>query len=58
MAFADVYDALISARPYKKPFTHEEAMKIIMENSGTQFDPSIAQVFFEVGDQFKAVNLN
>ena len=55
MAFADVYDALISERPYKKPFTHEEAVKIIMENAGTQFDPFIADVFYEVRDQFKAV---
>ncbi|MCL2076721.1 MAG: response regulator [Betaproteobacteria bacterium] len=55
MAFADVYDALVSARPYKKPFTHEEAVKIIMENSGTQFDPFIAEVFYNARDQFKSV---
>ena len=58
MAFADVYDALISERPYKKPFTHEEAVKIIMENSGTQFDPLIAKVFYNVRDQFKALRLS
>ena len=55
MAVIDVYDALISERPYKKPFTHEEAVKIIMDNSGTQFDPSIAGVFYEARDQFRAV---
>ncbi|MCL2029141.1 MAG: response regulator [Deltaproteobacteria bacterium] len=58
MAFADVYDALTSVRPYKKAFTHEEAVKIIMENSGTQFDPLIAKVFYTVRDQFKAVRLH
>ena len=56
MAFADVYDALISVRPYKEAFTHEEAVRIIMENSGTQFDPLIAEVFYNVKDQFKAVS--
>jgi len=58
MAFADVYDALISERPYKKAFTHDEAVKIIMENTGKQFDPGIADVFYEVREQFKAVKMN
>jgi len=58
MAFADVYDALISERPYKKPFTHEEAIRIMMENAGTQFDPYIAVMFHEVSDKFKEVNIN
>jgi putative two-component system response regulator len=55
MAIADVYDALVSERPYKKAFSPEEAVKIIMENSGKQFDPTIAKVFYEVREQFKAV---
>ncbi|MCL2244106.1 MAG: response regulator [Treponema sp.] len=55
MAIADVYDALVSDRPYKKPFAHEDAVKTIMENAGTQYDPRIAQVFYEVRDLFKAV---
>ena len=55
MAIADVYDALISARPYKKPFTAEEAFTIIKESSGKQFDPQIVNVFCEVRDQFEAV---
>ena len=55
MAFADVYDALISERPYKKAFSHEEAIKIMMDSSGKQFDPVIANLFYEAGDQFKAV---
>ena len=55
MAIADVYDALVSERPYKKPFAHEEAVRVIMENAGSQYDPRIAQVFYEVRDLFKAV---
>jgi response regulator RpfG family c-di-GMP phosphodiesterase len=33
----------------------EEAVKIIMENSGTHFDPKIVDVFYSVRDQFEAV---
>ncbi|MCL2174628.1 MAG: HD domain-containing protein, partial [Treponema sp.] len=54
MAIVDVYDALISDRPYKKAFTNEEAVEIIMQNSGSHFDPKIADVFFEVKDYIKA----
>ena len=55
MAIVDVYDALVSERPYKKAFSAEEAVKIIMENSGKQFDPAIADVFYTAREQFKAV---
>jgi len=55
MAIADVYDALISERPYKKPFTEDEAVKIIMDNAGTQFDPVIANAFYKVREQFAAI---
>jgi len=53
MAIVDVYDALVSERPYKKAFTDEEAVEIIMQNSGTHFDPKIAELFFEVKDILK-----
>jgi putative two-component system response regulator len=55
MAIADVYDALVSERPYKKAFTHEEAVDIIMADSGKQFDPKIAEVFFRVKDKFNSM---
>ena len=57
MAIVDVYDALVSSRPYKKPFPEEEAVRIIMENAGKQFDPYIAKVFYEVRDEFNAARL-
>ncbi len=45
MAAADVYDALVSKRPYKEPFTHEEALDIIMKGDNRtkpgQFDPVV-----------------
>lgn len=47
MALADVYDALISDRVYKKAYSKEEAMRIIEEGSGTQFDPTLASLFIE-----------
>jgi putative two-component system response regulator len=52
MAVADVYDALVSERPYKKPFTHEQAVEIIKKDSGTHFDPQIVAVFLAVADDF------
>ena len=45
MAIADVYDALVSKRCYKDAMTYEEAANIIMEGMGTQFDPSLEDVF-------------
>jgi len=54
MAIADVYDALISSRPYKEAFTHEEAVRIITEGKGTQFDPALVEIFLAINDKFKA----
>jgi len=52
MAIVDVYDALVSERPYKKPFTHEQAVEIIKEGSGTHFDPKIVEVFLSIAEVF------
>ena len=56
MAIADVYDALVSDRPYKNAFEHERALEIIAKSKGSHFDPQIVDVFLEVGDLFAAVN--
>ena len=53
MAIADVYDALISSRPYKKAFSHDEAVKIITEGGGTHFDPVLVDVFRQVEKKFR-----
>jgi len=55
MALIDVYDALTSRRPYKEPFSPEEAAKIIMDSAGEMFDPLITEVFFDVKKQLKGV---
>ena len=45
MAIADVYDALVSKRVYKDEFSFESAYRIIIDNMGTQFDPSLEKYF-------------
>jgi putative two-component system response regulator len=52
MAFVDVYDALISDRPYKKAFPPEQAVKIIIDGCGTQFDPDLKNVFLSASERF------
>lgn len=51
-AVVDVFDALVSARPYKKGFPPEEAIAIISENSGAQFDPAIVEAFIKSKERF------
>ncbi|MCQ2090855.1 MAG: response regulator [Fibrobacter sp.] len=48
MAVADVYDALVSRRPYKEPFSHDVAVGEIKKGSGTQFDPDVVEAFIEI----------
>jgi len=55
MAIADVYDALVSDRPYKRAFTHAKAEEVIRENSGTHFDPQIVDIFLKVSSLFAEV---
>jgi len=52
MAIVDVYDALISKRPYKRAFTHEEACRIIENDTGTHFDPVLVDAFCRIKDKF------
>jgi putative two-component system response regulator len=55
MAIADVYDALISNRPYKSAMLPSEAATIIEEGSGTHFDPHLVDVFRAVAPQFARI---
>jgi HD-GYP domain-containing protein (c-di-GMP phosphodiesterase class II) len=57
MAVADVYDALICRRPYKPPFTHEDAVKIIGELKGISFDPEVVEAFMEIHEEFKRITV-
>jgi putative two-component system response regulator len=55
MAVADVYDALISERPYKTPFTHEAAVELITKGANAHFDPDVVAAFVELAGEFKAI---
>jgi len=55
MAIADVYDALVSERPYKKSFSHETAREIILKDSGTHFDPKVCEAFLATEDEFREI---
>ncbi len=55
MAIADVYDALISKRVYKPAYTHEDAVGMIKNDSGTHFDPEIVDAFLHVTDLFDQI---
>jgi diguanylate cyclase (GGDEF)-like protein/PAS domain S-box-containing protein/putative nucleotidyltransferase with HDIG domain len=48
LAVVDVYEALTSDRPYHKAISKEDAIKIVKEGAGTQFDARIVNVFLEV----------
>jgi len=52
VAIADVYDALTSKRVYKSAFSHEIARSILLEESGTHFDPELIRAFTETEEQF------
>ena len=57
MALADVYDALVTERPYKEAYSHKKACQIIMEEKGKRFDPKIVDVFMKVEDKFEEIYL-
>ncbi|HCC38034.1 MAG TPA: two-component system response regulator [Treponema sp.] len=57
---ADVYDALVSERVYKGAFSHEEAMRIIVNDGGKHFDPILTEAvemiqarFMEISEQYR-----
>jgi putative two-component system response regulator len=57
MAIADVYDALVSERPYKKPYSHEQAVDIITRDAGTHFDPTLVEAFLNVAEEYYIQNI-
>lgn len=55
MAVADVYDALISKRVYKDGMSHEKAVEMMSEGSGSHFDPDVIAAFLELQAEFQEV---
>lgn len=50
LSLADVYDALTSIRPYKRAFTHAEALEIMIKDRGSFYEPDIFDLFLENSD--------
>ena len=48
LSVADVYDALTTNRPYRKALSHEVAMQMICDETGTHFDPKIVEAFVKI----------
>jgi len=53
MALIDVYDALTNDRPYKKAYTHKEALAIIKKGLGTHFDPLVGDILVKYEHEFE-----
>lgn len=49
-AIADVFDALVSPRCYKQPWSFEKAMNLLQEEAGEHFDPALVDCFMEIKD--------
>jgi putative two-component system response regulator len=56
VALADVYDALTSKRVYKSAMPHEVARGIIIQSSGTHFDPQVVQAFLATEHSFADIH--
>jgi len=54
-AVADVFDALTSVRPYKKAWTEEEAIKLLVEQKGRHFDPTLVDLFIAQMPAIRAI---
>ncbi|MBK6607199.1 MAG: response regulator [Leptospiraceae bacterium] len=51
VAISDVFDALTTKRPYKEPWSTEQAFELIRNESGKHFDPRFVELFFSVKEQ-------
>ncbi len=55
VAVADVWDALMSTRPYKKPWAEEAAVDLLRRGAGVQFDPRLVDAFLSTLDVLRAI---
>ncbi len=49
----DVYDALVTDRPYRQGYAHDEAAQIIREGAGVEFEPQVAEALLRVTQQVR-----
>jgi adenylate cyclase len=57
MALADVYDTVTSPRVYKGPIPHDEAVKLLIDQSGKSLDPDLVDAFLTVQEEFRQIAL-
>ncbi len=57
MAVADVYDALRSKRPYKKPISHDESIRIIRNGSGKHFQPELVEALLRIEKDYERISI-
>jgi putative two-component system response regulator len=55
VALADVYDALTCKRVYKSAYSHDIAKRMIVEESGRQFDPEVVEAFVACEEEFVSI---
>jgi putative two-component system response regulator len=55
LALGDVYDALTSKRCYKEAFSHDKSRQIVIESSGSHFDPELVDAFIQTEEEFKRI---
>ncbi len=58
VALADVYDALTTDRVYKKAFTHEESLRMILNGECGQFNPMLMDTLRDLSEEIKTMLLN
>ena len=56
MSVADVFDALVDVRVYKRPMSHKDACRVILSEKGNMFDPVVVEAFESVQDKFTEVS--
>lgn len=54
-AVSDVFDALVTKRPYKAPFSIDESLHIIKEGRGTHLNPDVVDAFFDIEDEILSI---
>jgi putative two-component system response regulator len=57
-SLSDVYDALVCTRVYKSAMSYDDAIKIIREGRGTQFDPLLTDAVVKIQDKFREISRN
>jgi putative two-component system response regulator len=55
VAIVDVFDALISNRPYKKAFPIDQSLEILKKDTGTHFDPEVSETFFSIQEEILSI---